>query len=93
MGPLLVSCRPGETTNRVTRLSSVLGAPGNQILSVHLRQSPFKNTVWYSDGISLWASVLDPYFWLDGGSSAGYREGNGTPLQYSCLENPMDGGA
>ena len=22
-----------------------------------------------------------------------YREGNGTPLQYSCLENPMDGGA
>ena len=22
-----------------------------------------------------------------------YRKGNGTPLQYSCLENPMDGGA
>ena len=21
------------------------------------------------------------------------RGGNGTPLQYSCLENPMDGGA
>ena len=21
------------------------------------------------------------------------REGNGNPLQYSCLENPMDGGA
>ena len=21
------------------------------------------------------------------------REGNGTPLQHSCLENPMDGGA
>ena len=21
------------------------------------------------------------------------RRGNGTPLQYSCLENPMDGGA
>ena len=21
------------------------------------------------------------------------REGDGTPLQYSCLENPMDGGA
>ena len=20
-------------------------------------------------------------------------DGNGTPLQYSCLENPMDGGA
>ena len=25
------------------------------------------------------------------GKTAG--EGNGTPLQYSCLENPMDGGA
>ena len=24
--------------------------------------------------------------WLEG-------EGNGTPLQYSCLGNPMDGGA
>ena len=25
---------------------------------------------------------------------AGYvREGNGSPLQYSCLANPMDGGA
>ena len=22
-----------------------------------------------------------------------FREGNGTPLQYSCLANPMDGGA
>ena len=22
-----------------------------------------------------------------------FREGNGTPLQYSCLENPTDGGA
>ena len=22
-----------------------------------------------------------------------FREGNGTPLQYPCLENPMDGGA
>ena len=27
-------------------------------------------------------------------SSRGYLgEGNGTPLQYPCLENPMDGGA
>ena len=22
-----------------------------------------------------------------------FEEGNGTQLQYSCLENPMDGGA
>ena len=26
-------------------------------------------------------------------STSGFGEGNGTPLQYSCLENPMDGGA
>ena len=28
-----------------------------------------------------------------GGSRVSGREGDGTPLQYSCLENPMDGGA
>ena len=28
-----------------------------------------------------------------GGISHHYGEGNGTPLQYSCLENPMDRGA
>ena len=28
-----------------------------------------------------------------GGNSRGNGEGNGTPLQYSCLENPMDRGA
>ena len=27
------------------------------------------------------------------GASVSDGEGNGTPLQYSCLENPMDGGA
>ena len=28
-----------------------------------------------------------------GAARTGVGEGNGTPLQYSCLENPMDGGA
>ena len=28
-----------------------------------------------------------------GNHSGTLGEGNGTPLQYSCLENPMDGGA
>ena len=27
------------------------------------------------------------------GSGRSPREGHGNPLQYSCLENPMDGGA
>ena len=29
----------------------------------------------------------------DSGSIAGSGKGNGNPLQYSCLENPTDGGA
>ena len=33
----------------------------------------------------------DPSSIPESGISPG--EGNGTPLQYSCLENPMDGGA
>ena len=28
-----------------------------------------------------------------GDKASAAREGNGTPLQYSCLENTMDGGA
>ena len=32
-----------------------------------------------------------PAFWNHLASQV--REGNGSPLQYSCLENPMDGGA
>ena len=31
--------------------------------------------------------------YLIAGASVSHGEGNGTPLQYSCLENPMDGGA
>ena len=35
-------------------------------------------------------NVGDPGLIPGSGSSSG--EGNGNPLQYSCLENPMDGG-
>ena len=38
------------------------------------------------------SSCLDKHPSLDW-SSKSRGEGNGTPLQYSCLENPMDGGA
>ena len=31
-------------------------------------------------------NILGIIWWIQG-------EGNGNPLQYSCLENPMDGGA
>ena len=39
---------------------------------------------------SIWQTSLFSYFKLPQPES---REGNGTPFQYSCLENPMDGGA
>ena len=36
---------------------------------------------------------LVPLCFLLGAPRNGDREGNGTPLQYSCLESPMDGEA
>ena len=36
---------------------------------------------------------LDTTEWLNWTELNRYGEGNGNPLQYSCLENPMDGGA
>ena len=44
-----------------------------------------------SDGKASAYSVGDPGSIPGPGRSPG--EGNGNPLQYSCLENPMDGGA
>ena len=40
--------------------------------------------------IQTWHSTLSISYQSVG---AIYGEGDGTPLQYSCLENPMDGGA
>ena len=39
----------------------------------------------------LWACFY--YLWKLFSDATFSGEGNGTPLQYSCLENPMDGGA
>ena len=44
-----------------------------------------------SDGKASAYNVGDPGSIPESGRSPG--EGNGNPLQYSCLENPMDGGA
>ena len=44
-----------------------------------------------SDSKELACSAGDPALIPGWGRSSG--EGNGNPLQYSCLENPMDGGA
>ena len=49
-------------------------------------------TDWFQIGKGVWQGcILSPYLF---NLYAKYiREGNGSPLQYSCLENPMDGGA
>ena len=44
-----------------------------------------------SDGKASAYNVEDPGSMPGSGRSPG--EGNGNPFQYSCLENPMDGGA
>ena len=43
-----------------------------------------------SDHCPFSGSLTDLKIYL---STVSFREGNGTPLQYSCLENPTDGGA
>ena len=50
-----------------------------------------KNFFFYWRIIALQYCVEDPGSIPGSGRSSG--EGNGNPLQYSCLENPMDGGA
>ena len=44
-----------------------------------------------SDGKDIACNMGDPG--LIPGSGRFPKEGNGNPLQYSCLENPMDRGA
>ena len=56
----------------------------------------YLHTIRTSLTVRLWMERLHwkqvgTFFWPALGLSC--REGNGTPLQYSCLENPLDGGA
>ena len=43
--------------------------------------------IWLLETVKLFSKVVISFFLTS------TREGNGNPLQYSCLENPMDGGA
>ena len=58
-----------------------------QVEVIEFQQSYFKS--WK---MMLWKCCTQ-YASKFGKLSSGPGEGNGTPLQYSCLENPMDGGA
>ena len=49
-------------------------------------------------GLSLWLSGKESAYQVEDmssipGSRRSFGEGNGNPLQYSCLGNPMDRGA
>ena len=52
---------------------------------------PYQGFPGVSDGKASACNAGDPGSIPGSGSSPG--EGNGNPLQHSCLENPMDGGA
>ena len=74
---------------------------------LELGKSAFKSTLTGADSQIFTLSMQDFLGGSDGkasaynagdlgsipGSGRSPGEGNGTPLQYSCLENPMDGGA
>ena len=51
--------------------------------------------VWYSHLLKIFPQFVVIHTVKDFGivNKAEVGEGNGIPLQYSCLENPMDGGA
>ena len=57
-----------------------------------IQTSHFEKRLWFT----IWIMVFTQYIILVGENelpSVEVGEGSGTPLQYSCLENPMDGGA
>ena len=80
MGGSLVRVEEGQLLHRHPRYSERSG---------HLRKL-YKNTYIKLSSTLLMLMVV--YGELST-PSIQLREGNGTPLQYSCLENPMDGGA
>ena len=56
--------------------------------TVSYKQTTYMAARWWMP----WFWIVFPlYIWIH--LLPIIREGNGTPLQYSCLENPMDGGA
>ena len=57
----------------------------------YIYSCPYFMTSSGSDGKASAYNAGDPSLIPGSGRSSG--EGNGNPLQYSCLENPMDGGA
>ena len=80
-------------------MSIKLVMPSNHLILCRpllLLPSIFPNIRVFSNESALhirWPNSLLSLDYLDLKLDIGYGEGNGNPLQYSYLENPMDGGA
>ena len=79
-------------------LSSFFAVPVFSMMGLPLRWVSSPSTSSAGDSLS-WAPAVLGLFCAEvvsarlNPSQGTIGEGNGTPLQYSCLENPMDGGA
>ena len=79
-----------EHNNQGDDISRILESSAISVLIIF--QSPmFLQSSGVSDGKASAYNTEDPGSIPGSGRSPG--EGNGNPLQYFCLENPMDGGA
>ena len=79
------SSRGSSPPRNQTHVSQSPALAGGFFTTSPTREAPYIKAyiLKYRQESGLKYAVLEPV----------YREGNGTPLQYSCLENPMDGGA
>ena len=88
-GPITSWQIDGETVRDFILGGSKITADDDCSLEIKRRLLLGRKTMTNLDGIL----KSRHYFANKGLSSQYYGEGNGNPLQYSCLENPMDGGA
>ena len=77
------------------QLASLDGLYNHSFFNFSLNQlhCPFGSIIKEFISIIIILSVFSWHMFLFAWKSCWFGEGNGTPLQYSCLENPMDGGA
>ena len=78
--PCFIKCVIPEKSKICSKLVHVTFLQNQTSLGLFL-------VTWYI--YHMFAQIIHIY----SGSAMSYGEGNGTPLQYSCLENPMDRGA
>ena len=69
--------------------------PGDPSINNTLDHEPgrFFWPVTFITFLLLFSQILLICLFVYGCARSSFGDGNGTPLQYSCLENPMDGGA